>query len=369
MKRNTKSQVTLDGFVVRSSKVSPSSSPIKELGMRQATLESLKGVVVVEEMERARVVLERNDVSTELKVDTLQHLLRKTPAKEVLIKTKLGKTVHKLCRAEEGEVAAAAQQVYTSWKNHILSKVNRPYIEVKCDLKTQKLRSSAKQMLLEALQREIEGGGVEHESSREDEVLERKEIKQNTHKHVHKDEGNSVGKSASKRPRDDCTLEKPVHKSKQSIEEEEGKSEDRGNHKRSKEDRHTKKYKHKHNLKEDEEEGKNGDRGDYKRLKQNSHTEKYEQKHRKNHEEGRSGDRGEQREARGTQDTQQDSVDTIADHLEREVYQVYTRRVDNRYRRTIRSMIFALRHQRDVRKAVVLATLSVEDFVSQHMKT
>ncbi|KAK8393945.1 hypothetical protein O3P69_006942 [Scylla paramamosain] len=235
MKRNTKSQVTLDGFVVRSSKVSPSSSPIKELGMRQATLESLKGVVVVEEMERARVVLERNDVSTELKVDTLQHLLRKTPAKEVLIKTKLGKTVHKLCRAEEGEVAAAAQQVYTSWKNHILSKVNRPYIEVKCDLKTQKLRSSAKQI--------------------------------------------------------------------------------------------------------------------------------------KNHEEGRSGDRGEQREARGTQDTQQDSVDTIADHLEREVYQVYTRRVDNRYRRTIRSMIFALRHQRDVRKAVVLATLSVEDFVSQHMKT
>lgn len=362
MKRRGKSQGTLDGFIVRSPKVSPASSPTKkEPGMRQATLESLKGVVVVEEMERAKVVLERTDVSTELKVDTLNHLLRKNPAKEVLVRTKLGKTVHKLCRDEDAEVAAAAQQVYTAWKTHILSKVNRPYIEVKCDLKTQKLRSSAKQMLLEALQREIEAG-VE-KNSEEVEVLERKETKENTHKHRHKDGRNSTGKPTGRRPRDDNTVEKPAHETKQSIQEEEGKSEDR-NHTRSEEDKLTKKYEHKQNL----EEEKNEDRGDHKRLKRDSHTEKYEQKHRKKKEEGRSGDRGEQREARDSPDTRRDSVDTIADHLEREVYQVYTRRVDNHYRRTIRSMIFALRHQKDVRKAVVSATLSVEDFVSQHKK-
>ena len=46
--------------------------------------------MIVEEMERARVVLERTDVSPHLKVDTLQHLLQKTPAKEVLVRTKLG---------------------------------------------------------------------------------------------------------------------------------------------------------------------------------------------------------------------------------------------------------------------------------------
>lgn len=50
----------------------------------------MQGVVVVEELERARVVLERSDVGPELKVDTLENLLRKNPAKEVLIKTRLG---------------------------------------------------------------------------------------------------------------------------------------------------------------------------------------------------------------------------------------------------------------------------------------
>ncbi|XP_045115058.1 transcription elongation factor A N-terminal and central domain-containing protein 2-like [Portunus trituberculatus] len=374
MKRRSRCQATLDSFVVRSPRVSPATSPSKkEPGMRQATLESLKGVVVVEEMKRARVVLERTDVSAELKVDTLQHLLRKTPAKEVLVRTKLGKTVHKLCRAEEAEVAAAAQQVYTAWKNHILSKVNRPYIEVKCDLKTQKLRSSAKQMLLEALQREMEGGGgkVEHENSGEVVILDMKKTKQNMHKHRHKDEGTSVGKSSGKRPRSDSTEEEPViHNTKQRIEKKEEKSEDRANHKRSKEDKATKKSEHKQNLEEDgeEEKGNSEDRENHKRLKRDCHTEKYEQKHRKNQEEGRSRDRGEQREGRDTPDTQQESVDMIADHLEREVYQVHTRRVDNSYRRTIRSMIFALRHQGDVRKAVVQATLSVQDFVNQHRK-
>ncbi|MPC49598.1 Transcription elongation factor A N-terminal and central domain-containing protein 2 [Portunus trituberculatus] len=341
MKRRSRCQATLDSFVVRSPRVSPATSPSKkEPGMRQATLESLKFV-------------------------SLYPL--------VALFATLGKTVHKLCRAEEAEVAAAAQQVYTAWKNHILSKVNRPYIEVKCDLKTQKLRSSAKQMLLEALQREMEGGGgkVEHENSGEVVILDMKKTKQNMHKHRHKDEGTSVGKSSGKRPRSDSTEEEPViHNTKQRIEKKEEKSEDRANHKRSKEDKATKKSEHKQNLEEDgeEEKGNSEDRENHKRLKRDCHTEKYEQKHRKNQEEGRSRDRGEQREGRDTPDTQQESVDMIADHLEREVYQVHTRRVDNSYRRTIRSMIFALRHQGDVRKAVVQATLSVQDFVNQHRK-
>lgn len=46
--------------------------------------------MVVEELERARIVLERSDVRSELKVDTLENLLKKNPAKEVLIRTRLG---------------------------------------------------------------------------------------------------------------------------------------------------------------------------------------------------------------------------------------------------------------------------------------
>lgn len=49
-----------------------------------------QGVVIIEELERAKIVLERSDTSQELKVDTLRHLKRKRPAKEVLMKTQIG---------------------------------------------------------------------------------------------------------------------------------------------------------------------------------------------------------------------------------------------------------------------------------------
>ena len=50
----------------------------------------LQGVVIVEEFERAKVVLERDDTSSDLKVDTLQKIGLKNPSKEILLKTQLG---------------------------------------------------------------------------------------------------------------------------------------------------------------------------------------------------------------------------------------------------------------------------------------
>ena len=47
----------------------------------------------MEEFERAKVVLERDDTSVDLKISTLKSLQMKNPSKEVLIKTELGKII------------------------------------------------------------------------------------------------------------------------------------------------------------------------------------------------------------------------------------------------------------------------------------
>ncbi|XP_076064624.1 transcription elongation factor A N-terminal and central domain-containing protein 2-like [Oratosquilla oratoria] len=143
----------MDRYVVRSPKVSPSSSPRKAPKFfRQATIETLKGVVVIEDLERARVVLERDDTPIDLKVDTLEKIGCKNPGKDILIKTKIGKTVHKLCKHEDKKLAAAANKVYKKWKENIVSKVGKPSIEVAYDDKTQNFRNTARKWIRNSLQ-------------------------------------------------------------------------------------------------------------------------------------------------------------------------------------------------------------------------
>lgn len=67
--------------------------------------------------------------------------------------------------------------------------------------------------------------------------------------------------------------------------------------------------------------------------------------------------------------TNNDSMEVLAEHIEREVYHSSQRLVDNSYRRTIRALVFTLRHQSEVRKTVSSATLSVPDFVKQYRKS
>ncbi|XP_045595469.1 transcription elongation factor A N-terminal and central domain-containing protein 2 [Procambarus clarkii] len=250
----------MDKFVIRKPRNSPSSSPKKKGSyLKQATIESLKGVVVIEELERARVVLERSDTSSELKVDTLQHLKRKRPAKEVLIKTQLGKTVHKLCKSKDADVAEAAKEVYSLWKEHVLSKVNRPLIEVRCDAKTQSFRNTARRMLLDALKK---SEGEEYSGAQKEPQREKTE----------KNEGK-------------CT-EKTVENNKKKM-------------------------------------------------------------------------------CEGTSD----SIEVLAEYIERDVYQATRRLVSNAYRRTIRKLVFTLRHQCDVRQSVISSTLPVAELVKQHLKS
>lgn len=174
-----------------------------------------------------------------------------------------GKTVYKLSKSKDEAIAAEAKKVYRLWKDHLLSKVGRPVIEVKCDLKTQNFRNSARQMILDGLKRE--DGAEEGQSS--DEAKEQEKRKE---------------KKDSK------------HKSKRK------KSED--------EDKDAK----------DEKES--------------------------------------------------DSIEVLAEYIEREVYQSTKRLINKPYKRTIRKLVFTLRHQKDVRLSVVSSSLSVKDFVKQNLQ-
>ncbi|XP_047501165.1 transcription elongation factor A N-terminal and central domain-containing protein 2-like [Penaeus chinensis] len=256
----------MDKFVVRMPKSSPSSSPRKG-GIRnykQSTIESLKGVVIIEDLERAKIVLERSDTKEELKIDTLKHLRKKMPAKEILVKTGLGKTVYKLSKSKDEAIAAEAKKVYKLWKDHLHSKVGRPVIEVKCDLKTQNFRNSARQMILDGLKRE---DGAEGQSSDEAKEQEKRKEKKDT--------------------------------------------------------------KHKSKRKKSEDEDEDKDAKDKKEC---------------------------------------DSIEVLAEYIEREVYQSTKRLINKPYKRTIRKLVFTLRHQKDVRLSVVSSSLSVKDFVKQNLQ-
>ncbi|KAK4320586.1 hypothetical protein Pmani_008590 [Petrolisthes manimaculis] len=213
----------MDKFVVRLPRNS-TNSPTKKGNrtLKQATLESLKGVVVVEELERARVVLERSDVGSELKVDTLENLLRKNPAKEVLIRTRLGKTIHWLCKCEDKDVAAAAKKVYEAWRSHILSKTNRPTIEVKCDLKTQGFRDTARRMILDALR--IGGEGKSEEGTVE--MKEIPEVKDRREKRKLEERKDLFEVKGGKRRKKD--VKKDTRKGKEESRERDGMSRKKG---------------------------------------------------------------------------------------------------------------------------------------------
>ncbi|KAK3855662.1 hypothetical protein Pcinc_037953 [Petrolisthes cinctipes] len=486
----------MDKFVVRLPRNSPNSPTKKGNGtLKQATLESLKGVVVVEELERARVVLERSDVGSELKVDTLENLLRKNPAKEVLIRTRLGKTIHWLCKCEDRDVAAVAKKVYEAWRSHILSKTNRPSIEVKCDIKTQGFRDTARRMILDALRIGGEGKPEEGTVERKEipEVKDRREkrkleerkdlfgvngekrrkedVKKDTRKGKDKsrerdgmsrkkgEERMSVGKMDITRVTDreengkekeslvDRKDKKGINDEmkkgkKQSFDEEKGnsfeKEEEYAKMESKVEDTHWKeKSKREDRFKKSRSKEREGDVSkrnhieeagscteevkrkigsqDKKRLGQEETVESQRKKVKEEGEDGSmkaksngsvifecDGDNnksnaestGKESKARNNtleelreeedkddkltnnkleqkedeESSDANSVANLAEYIEREVYSGSRRLVSTSYRRTIRSIVFGLRHQATVRHSILTASITVPELVKQHYK-
>lgn len=59
--------------------------------------------------------------------------------------------MHKLAKHKNEQVAKLALDICDTWKTFIKHHHNRPVIEVRSDLKTQKLRGSGKKLIAECL--------------------------------------------------------------------------------------------------------------------------------------------------------------------------------------------------------------------------
>jgi len=122
------------------------SKKTKNVG-KQRTLNSLRGVVVLEDIDAFVTKLKSSEVGNDEKLKILKKLLKKQPSTEIIANSGIGKVVKKLMLKEQDpEIAKAARQVKIRWQNLIERRVvlkNGEKPEVISDLETRTTRNKA----------------------------------------------------------------------------------------------------------------------------------------------------------------------------------------------------------------------------------
>ncbi|GFT27457.1 transcription elongation factor A N-terminal and central domain-containing protein 2 [Nephila pilipes] len=120
------------------------------LKLKQATLTSLKGVVVVEDFIRHKNILNNPKESEETILNTLDNLRKKKPSKEVISTTGIGNTLQVLENHSNERIVNEVKKLIKLWELNGSSK-SQPTFEVRYDNLTRHIRRSAVRLLTETL--------------------------------------------------------------------------------------------------------------------------------------------------------------------------------------------------------------------------
>lgn len=144
----------MDRFVVRTTRSATISDDRKgnKKRLKQATIECLKGVVIIEDILKFKTLLRQPGQNREIILDCLQKLDKKIPGRDIIKSTKIGHTVRKLTKHKDRDVAEFSTKIVKKWLSHYEAKLSRPLIDVKCDNETEKVRSAGRKHLAKALQ-------------------------------------------------------------------------------------------------------------------------------------------------------------------------------------------------------------------------
>jgi DNA gyrase/topoisomerase IV subunit B len=149
---------------------------------KQRTLESLSGVVIIQDIHKQKKILESSSRSSEDKLSVLEELSGKSPGTQILIETGIGKTVNRLRKDTDTSISIAAEQLYIQWKQLLETRVEKSQqnIEVKSDLETERLRTCSNRFLQKSLEANL--------------IRDSKETAALIEKHIYKTSNRLVGK-------------------------------------------------------------------------------------------------------------------------------------------------------------------------------